>query len=439
MQSTIHRLYTASEIEELLGKNYFYRQRIYRLASNRKLVEFNRNNTAVYMASHVIQAFLKDLELRIQDKFPEIDITSLRIFYDTATGKRIVIDGLFGRHIAVNTDEENEEDLLKKIAGILEWVGNDRSFLVEPVGINEESKNNSTTDDPEEGTAITQVLPEEILWVRLDTGIIEEVEVKSYILVSLPSIAQFMGIRPDQFSEWVTRTTFSSFVLSAHYKQIQGTEISVPWKKGVVSGLTSFIPFELLPEIIVAFRQSARSIKYPEKAQMLYDLAKTTLEAVGLAVSGNKDKAAEELARVSRGLGIAAADQIIALFQQYESRDFQIMTTKEFNSKVKRLNLNYATTIGKLTIGITGRWPSQWKLLGKMKKLPKTVIGSSRDVMREVSPSDSVGVTFGEKYFIKDPNMEEAIVTGKQGKEFYDRLKKVGLLESSKKIAKLDK
>lgn len=402
MQDKIYSLYSASEIEELLGKSYFYRQRIYRLASSRKLVEFNRNDIAVYMGSHVIQAFLKELELRIQDKFPEIDITTLRIFYDTATGKRIVVDGLFGRGIAVKTDEENEEDLLKKIASILEWVGNDKSFLVEPGVVHEEENSKNTTDKKhEENNSITEVLPEEILWIRLDTGIIEGIEVKSYILVSLPSIAQFVGIRPNNFIQWFSSTSFSNYILSAHYKHFQGAGNSVPWKRGVVSGYTPFVPFELLPEIIVSLRQSKNTPTFPEKAQMLYDLAKTTLEAVGLAVSGNRDKAAEELAKVGQGLGLTAADQIIGLFKQYESRDFQVRTTKEFNSKVKSLKLNYATTIGKLTIGITGRWPSQWKLLGSMRNLPKSITGSSRDVMRKLSPSDSVGITFGEKDFFK--------------------------------------
>lgn len=433
MPNPIYHLYTATEIEELLGKSYFYRQRIYRLATTRKLVEFSRNEISVYMGTHVIQAFLKDLELKIQDKFPELDTTSLRIFYDTTKGKRIVVDGLFGKGLSVNTDEENEEDLLKKIGVVLEWIGNDSNIVVEPQGIVEEKNivvaQTVANEYKEQESDIAHVLPEELLWIRIDTGMIEGVEVKSFILISLPSIAQFVGIRTDKLIEWITRTTFSQFVLSAHYKQFQGTGKPGAWKKGVVTGYTSFIPFELLPEIIIALRQSRNTPAYLEKAQLLYDLAKSTLEAVGLVVSGNNDKAAEELARIGQGLGLTAADQIIGLFKQYESKEFQIKTTKEFNSKVKNLKLDYATTIGKLTIGVTGRWPSQWKLLGSMKKLPKADVSSGRDVMRKLSPSDSVGMTFGEKHFIKDPNMDEAIATGKQGKEFFDRLKKVGLLD----------
>jgi hypothetical protein len=161
---------------------------------------------------------------------------------------------------------------------------------------------------------------------------------------------------------------------------------------------------------------------------MLYSLAKTTLEAVGIAISGDKDKAAEELARVGQGLGLTAADQIIGVFKQYESRDFQVQTTKLFASKVKSLKMNYATTIGTLTLGITSKYPSQWQSLGASRRLPKTITSSGREVMRQLSPGDSVGMAFGEKHFINDPKINEAIVTGKQGKDFYERLKKVGLL-----------
>lgn len=429
MQATIHRLYTAIEAEDLLGKKYFYRQRIYRLAANNKLVEFDRNGTAVYMAAHIIQAALKELELRIQDKFPQIELTSLRIFYDTVTGKRVIIDGLFGKGISVNTDEESEEDLLKKFTTIIEWIGNDNRLSIQTVSTpGEKDVDKLGSIENQESDRIVEVLPEEILWIRLDTGIIEGIEIKSYILVSLPSIAQFVGIRTDKLIEWIARTSFCDLILSAHHKQIQGTGKPGAWKRGVINGYISFIPFELLPEIIVALRQSRNIPTYTEKAQLLYDLAKTTLEAVGLAVSGNKDKAAEELARVGHGLGLTAADQIIGLFKQYESREFQVKTTKEFQSTVKELKLDYAATIGALTFGVTGRYPSHWKLLGTMKKLPKSVTDSSREVMRTIEPSASVGMAFGEKHFIKDHDTVEAGATGKQGKFFYERLKKVGLL-----------
>jgi len=425
MSITINHLLTASEAEELLGKKYFYRQRIYRLAENNKITTFTRKDRTVYLGNHIVQAFLKELSLRIQDKFPEININSIRIFYDTVTGKRIVIDGLLGKSISANTDEDNEEDVLGKISSVLEWL---RGDLVDTQGVDPYS---GEEDPQEEMTEISlnKVLPEEIMWLRVDTGIVEGVEVKSYILISLPSIAQFVGVRTDNFVQWISTTTFSEFILSAHYKQLKGTEKSVPWKKGVVTGYTPFVPFELLPEIIVALRQSRNTPAYPEKAQMLYSLANNTLQAVGIAISGDKDKAAEELAKIGMGLGLNAADQIIGVFKQYESREFQVQTTKEFSSKIKELKMDYATTIGTLTLEITGRWPSQWKTLGNSKKLPKVVTASSREVMRKLSPSDGVGMTFGEKHFTKEPKVAEAVETGKQGKDFYERLKKVGLLD----------
>lgn len=431
MKSNPHHLFTALEAEEEFGKKYFYRQRIYRLAEANKIHTFELRGRTCYLGSHILQAFVKDLELKIATQFPELSISSLQIFYDLSKEKRMVVDGLFGRGISVNTDEETEEDLLKKISNILEWIGNSPpEVLNTPAEILQiESNENpgkqikNNTDD----SLLPNSLPEEIFWMKVDLNNIKGIEIKSYFLVSLPSVAQFIGIRPDAFLKWISTTTFIDSILSAHYKQLQGTQNSVPWKKGVVSGYTPFIPFELIPEIIVAFRQSGRTVNYPQKAQLLYDLAQKTLKAVGLAVSGNREKAAEELAKVGKSMGLSVADQIIAIFKQYESKDYQIQTNKEFNSKVKRMGMNYSVATGTLTLGVTGKYVSYWKALGSSRNLPKSY--SSRDVMRELSPGDSVGITFGEKDFIKNENIEEAAHTGKQGKEFYNRLKKVGLLD----------
>lgn len=428
--SSTFKLLTPIEAEDLLGKKYFYRQKIYRLAEKGKMPSFKLRGQVCYLGSHIVGAMIKDLELHIANKFPEIDTNSLRIFYDTAREKRIVIDGLFGKGLTINTEEESEEDVISKIAHIVKWIKTEpiEVEITEPdeADIVYEVEPDKTPNDDK---LLTKVLPEEIFWVKVDTDIIKEVEVKSLILISLPSVAQFVGIRSDELTEWLAKTTFSNFILSAHHKHLDGTEISVPWKKGFIKGYTSLIPFELLPEFIVAFRQSGRSLEYPEKAQMLYEIAKSTLEAVGLAISGNSGKAAEELARVGKGLGLTVADQIIGIFKQYESRDYQIQTNREFNSKVKTVGADYAITTGTLTFGITGRYPSQWKALGTAKHLPSKLRETSREVMRQVAPSDGVGMTFGERHYIKEQSISEAIQTGKQGKDFYERLKKVGLLD----------
>ncbi len=162
---------------------------------------------------------------------------------------------------------------------------------------------------------------------------------------------------------------------------------------------------------------------------MLYSLAQNVLSAVGIAISGNKDEASQVLAQVGQGLGLSVADQIIGIFKQYESRDFQVQTNKEFKSKVKEIGEDYAVITGKLTLGITGRRASHWRELGRQKRLPSKIYQSSREVMRELQPEDGVGMTFGEKHYIKEPNLKEAENTGRQGKQFYSRLKKVGLLD----------
>lgn len=278
---------------------------------------------------------------------------------------------------------------------------------------------------------VVKDLPEEIRWVRVEGNILG-IEIKSSILISLPSIASFIGIRTDNFIRWLSNSSFSFYILSSQYKQIQNAVNETPWRKGLVTGLTSFIPFELLPEVIVSIKQSGLTPAFPEKVQMLYELSQSTLKAVGLALSGDKEKASQELALVGKGLGLNIADQIIGIFKQYETRDYQVLTNKEFNSKVKAQGLDYATVTGTLTFGITQRTVANWKALGKQKKLPAKLRTSGREVMRQVSPGDGVGMVFGEKHYIKEPKVNEAVKTGKQGKSFYERLKKVGLLENQK-------
>jgi len=420
-------LLTASEAEKEFGKKYFYRQRIYRLSKSGKIPAFNLRGRQCFMGRHILKVFLKELELKIVKQFPEFDIGSIRVFYDTVNEKRIVIDGILGRSVSVDTDKEAEDDLLKKIIHVIEWASSpeseDKSVkITKPKKI---SSKKQTKRDP----SLSNVLPEEIMYLRVDAKEVKGVEIKSNILISIPSIAQFIGVRSDKFIRWLRRTSFNNFTLSAHPRHLHGTQNRVPWKKGVVPGYTTLIPFELVPEIIVAFKQSGNKPKYQEKAKLLYQLSKNTLEAVGIAISGDRDKAAKELAKVGRGLGLTAADQVIGIFKQYETREFQIQTTKQFQGKIRSMGGNYKVTIGSLTAGITGRKPYVWQALGKSRNLPSKMTTSGREVMRELSPSDSVGMTFGEKHWTKDPVTAEAIKTGKQGKKFYERLKGVGLLD----------
>ncbi len=427
-----HHLFTALEIEEVFGKKYFYRQKVYRYAESGKLHRFQLKGKTCFMGSHVLKIFLKDLETKIEKKFPEIDLQKLRIFYDTINGKRIVIDGILDRHIAANTDDETEEDLLLKLGHVMEWLSsNEKALLTQTSDYVHE-----TAIEEYETNPLTETLPEEVAWMKVDKGELIGVKIRSGILVSLPSIARFVGIRPDDLSEWISGTTFFESVLSVHHKQIDKPEISGLWKRGMHRAHIPFLPFENVPEFIVAFRQSGRNIFYPEKAEMLYQMSKETLELVGIAISGDKNQAAKIMDDISRKMGIKAADEIVDLFKQYETREFQVETNRRFRGKVKEVGENYPYIIGKMTFGITGKYPKRWQMLGEMRALPKSITKSGREVMRKLSPSDSVGLTFGEKQYTNEPDVEEAIVTGKQAKEFHQRLKRFGLLENgeSKKL-----
>lgn len=430
------RLMTAVEAEDELGKKYFYRQKTYRYHEAKRLHAFDYHGRQCFLPNKLIQPYIEDLKTKLNRQFPEL--TYSEVFYDDLT-RRIVVDGIFGRYIAAQTDKENEEDLLKKIAALKEWFLDQGELPVDKPAVKENAVSPPVENQqPVEksvtstfnGEPISPDLPDGITFVRIDTPDVQGVAVKSMVLISLPSVAKFIGIETDAVSEWINSTTFLNYVLSVHHKQIHSPEISGLWKKGIHKTLTPFLPLEVIPEFLVAFKQSGRTPSYPGRAEQLYQLAKGTLEAVGLSLAGDKALAAKELAKVSEGLGISAADQVIEIFKRYESRPFQIDTNKSFRSKVLKEGKDIKFITGEITLGVTGRWPSQWLADGTKRNLPSKQRGSGREVMRTISPADSVGVTFSESHYLKDStNMAEAIKTGKQGKDFYSRLKDVGLLD----------
>lgn len=426
MHDNAFHLMTAIEAEEELGAKYFYRQRTYRLRDGKKLKAFQFRGQQCFMRSMLLGVYVNELEQKIHDQFPEL--SNYRAYYDLESS-RMIIDGVFGRYVAVDTARQTEEDLLTKLRNILEWLATDEdaSETTSATTMQQDVDKPVTTTDNE---SLDVGFPEEIQILRVESSDVEGVPVKSFILISLPSIAQFIGVKSDRFSEWVQQTTFTDFVVSIHPTKRNGPEISGPFRKGFVQGFSPYLPLELIPELLVAFRQSGRKPSYPGRAEQLYNLAKSTLEAVGLAIGGKGDRAAAELARVSEGLGISAADQVIEIFKRYESRPFQVETNLKFRGKVKNEGKNYKLITGSITIGVTGRPASYWMSLGTIRQLPSKQRTSGREVMRTLSPGDSVGVTFSESHYLKDSsNLEEVIKTGKQGKEFYNRLKEVGLLD----------
>lgn len=441
------RLISAVEAENDLGKKYFYRQKTYRYQEANRLRAFDYHGRQCFLPHKLIEPYIKDLDDKLKKQFPELKYSE--VFYDDQT-KRMIVDGIFGRYVEVNTDKENEEDLLRKIATLREWFMDhggipeadidDNNTSVEDkldmgIGSIQDTKSigivkSTVKAKSSDSQVVIPELPEGIIFVRIDTPNVHGVNVKSMILISLPSIAKFIGIETHQLSEWVSKTTFADFILSIHHKQIHAPEISGAWKKGIENGLVPFLPFEMIPEFLVAFKQSGRTLSYPGRAEQLYQLAKGTLEAVGLSIAGDTTQAAKELAKVSEGLGISAADQVIEIFKRYESRPFQISTNKSFRGKVIKEGKDLKIVTGAITMGVTGSYPNHWVAIGTARKLPSRQRTSGREVMRTVSPADSVGVTFSESHYLKDSSsMNEVIETGIQGKTFYKRLKDVGLLD----------
>ncbi|MCA9397977.1 hypothetical protein KC573_04040, partial [candidate division WWE3 bacterium] len=171
MAKKIFTLLSASDAEEMLGEKYFYRQRIYRLAERGRINEFTLNGKTCFLGNLIVKEFLKDLELRIQQNHPNLDFDEIHCFYDEMNGKRMVVDGLFGKGVSVDTDKETEEDLLKKVSAVVEWFESEQSNS-KPV-VSNASQSHEVNDE-----YITSTVPEEIEWIRVDTHLIEEVEVK---------------------------------------------------------------------------------------------------------------------------------------------------------------------------------------------------------------------------------------------------------------------
>jgi hypothetical protein len=112
-------LFTAQELEQDLGKTYFYRQRIYRMAEGGELPSFSAKGVFYFNKSDVIAVVLKRLEERIVSRFPSMNSALLKARYDFKNKKLIEVEGFpGGRDAFVDTETETEEDLLEKIERI---------------------------------------------------------------------------------------------------------------------------------------------------------------------------------------------------------------------------------------------------------------------------------------------------------------------------------
>ena len=111
----VANLYTAQELEELLGRKYFYRQGIYRLAEDGKISSFQVSGVLYFSSQEVATAILERLANRIRNRYPWIRFP-LRVKFDENQGKVITVYGFpNGKKIITDTVKETEEDLLNKI------------------------------------------------------------------------------------------------------------------------------------------------------------------------------------------------------------------------------------------------------------------------------------------------------------------------------------
>lgn len=127
-------LHTAQELEELLGKKYFYRQSTYRLAEENKISSYQINGVSYFSSEEIVMIALNRLSQRIVYRYPWLHSFPIRVKYDEKESKSIVVYGLpKDKKIRVNTETETEEDLLNKIQNIRGEVRNMTDIPVKPV------------------------------------------------------------------------------------------------------------------------------------------------------------------------------------------------------------------------------------------------------------------------------------------------------------------
>lgn len=127
------RLLPAQDLEAFLGRKYFYRQSIYRMAEDGFIASYEVDGVYCFSADEVVIKALQRLGQRIRRRFPWLDTRSLRVKYDEETGKEIIIYGFSdGRILRVNTEKETEEELLQKVEHIRKEVNTMPDMPIEP-------------------------------------------------------------------------------------------------------------------------------------------------------------------------------------------------------------------------------------------------------------------------------------------------------------------
>lgn len=112
---TEKQLFTAQELENILGKTYFYRQSLYRMAEDGKISSYLVDEKLYLSSEEVITFVLNRLANRIRLRFSRLT-SFLRISFDESKNKIITVYGFpDGTSVSANTENETEELLLRKI------------------------------------------------------------------------------------------------------------------------------------------------------------------------------------------------------------------------------------------------------------------------------------------------------------------------------------
>lgn len=130
--SKIRPLFTAQELEKILGEKYFYRQSLYRLAESNDINFYLVNNTYYFSKNEIINSVLQKLAESIARRHPWIPANTIWIKYDKQN-KKIIIYGFNNNEtIEADTESETENDLLGKIEDIRKEVKHMPDVPVKP-------------------------------------------------------------------------------------------------------------------------------------------------------------------------------------------------------------------------------------------------------------------------------------------------------------------
>lgn len=109
-------LLTARQVEDELGRGYFYRQHIYRLADERMIESYLIDEKLYFSVDEILNATFSRLKKKINRRFPRRFLRRMRVAFNPLEKNEITIYKTKPKlAVSVNTTIDSEEVLLTKL------------------------------------------------------------------------------------------------------------------------------------------------------------------------------------------------------------------------------------------------------------------------------------------------------------------------------------